>query len=36
MNVPESLWKAYEAHICFARALGKSYPTFKGYIANLY
>jgi hypothetical protein len=28
------LWLEYEAHICFARTMGRPYPTFNEYIAK--
>ena len=33
---PYSIWGAYEAHICFKRAMGKPYLTFDSYIARIH
>ena len=36
MIIRYELWLEYEAHICFARALGWSYESLESYIARLY
>ena len=33
--IPEELWKEYEAYICFARAMGRKYPTFSQWYVYL-
>lgn len=33
-NVSYELYREYEAHICFARLMGKKYPTFSQWLAN--
>ena len=34
--IPYELWKEYEAHVCFRRAMGWSYESLESYIARLY